>query len=387
MTRAWTQSPAMVLLQQCLGPDVTTRSRVVGVSLCVVVYALCCLAAWQASLAGIFQPWALPYLLLTLPANLLALALVRSGWSRHRADPALMIPQNALALGAITLAYVAVGPEDRGLVLVLLTLVMVFGMYTHTPKQTLLIGGGAVLLLASLMVWLVQHDPVYYPLHRELVRFELLAGCLPALIFTAHQLVSWRDKLRIQRSELAAALEIVQQLATTDTLTGLINRRHAQNKLEECLMRHQRYGEPFTLGLIDLDHFKAINDAHGHRVGDEVLVSFARAASAHVRPADTVARWGGEEFLVLFPGASVAQAHAVLHQLQGVLASAEMSAQHPPLRVAFSAGLAQHGEGAALDQTLEHADTALYEAKRGGRRQVVMALGSPSSTLARGVAS
>jgi diguanylate cyclase len=355
-----------------LGPDKATRSRVLSIGLCWLVYLACCLAAHQAEHLGIVRAWLMPVLLgVVMPINMAILALVRVGWSRHREDPALMIPQNALALAAISLSYVAIRPEDRGVVFSLLTLVIVFGMYTHTPRQTLMVGGAAMGLLVLSMLVLSNLDPVYYPGRQELLRFELLAGTVPVLIYASNQLAIWRDRLRDQRAELTQALARVQHLATRDSLTGLHNRRHMQELLDASVDRLERYGERFSVALIDLDHFKRVNDALGHRSGDDVLVSFARLAQAALRDSDVVARWGGEEFLMLFPNATGDQAMVPLRRLQEALRQEPLVPGNPGLRITFSAGLATHVASASLGQTLERADAALYEAKRLGRDQVV----------------
>lgn len=362
------------LLQWILGPDPATRSRVVGVGLCVLVYAVCCLVAWHASRFGIMRPWSVPVLVgLTMPANLLILSLVRSGWTRGHKDPALMVPQNVLALTAISFAYVAIASEDRGAVMVLLALVIVFGMYTHTPRQTLLMGTAAVVLLSLCMMVLSWMDPLGYPPHHELIRFELLIGTLPVLGYTALQLGRWRDRLRLQRADLSQALATVQHLATRDTLTGLVNRRHMQDRLDDSVRRLDRYGERFTVAIIDLDHFKRINDQHGHRVGDEVLAAFSHAAAGVLRESDLLGRWGGEEFLILFPDTAPEQAQTPLLRLREELKSRRVSVTAPQLRLTFSAGLSQHVASSTLGHTLELADEALYRAKAGGRNQVLLA--------------
>jgi diguanylate cyclase (GGDEF)-like protein len=374
---------ATPLVHWTLGPDPATRSRVVGVGLCVLVYIVCCLVAWHASNVGIMSPWAVPVLIgLSMPANLLILVLVRGGWTRGRKDPALMMPQNILALSAIAFSYVAITSQDRGAVLVLLALVIVFGMYTHTPRQTLKIGAAAVGLLSLCMLLLSHLDPIAYPPRRELIRFELLLGTLPVLTYTALQLGRWRDRLRLQRADLTQALATVQHLATRDALTGLVNRRHMQEKLDDSVGRLDRYGERFTVAIIDLDWFKRINDQYGHRVGDEVLASFAHAASGVLRESDLLGRWGGEEFLILFPDTAPEQAMTPLLRLRDELSLRVVSPTLPHVRVTFSAGVAQHSASATLGHTLERADTALYAAKRGGRNQVVLAqAGSPPSPV------
>lgn len=370
---------ATPLAHWALGMDRSMRSRVLGIGLCLVVYALCCLAAWYAARVGIMHPVAPPVLAcVTLPVCLVALVLARTGYSSRFRDPTMMMPQNVLALVSIGFAYLSVVPQDRGVVMVLLSLVIMFGMYTHTPRQSLNVGALALLGLGVCMMILSQYDPLFYPFRRELVRFELLLSVIPVLVFTAIQLNAWRRRLKRQREELSKALATVQHLATRDTLTGLYNRRHMQERLEACLGRLDRYGERFTLALIDLDHFKTINDRHGHKVGDEVLTAFAHAASAVLRESDVLGRWGGEEFLVIFPETAPEQARRPLERLQAELTRLALSASVPGLRVSFSAGLALHVAHATLNHTLERTDAALYEAKRGGRNQVVLAAPVPS---------
>lgn len=358
-----------------LGPDRITRSRTAAILLCAMMYGICCSAASVAADVGVMRPFA-PWLLAftCAPAYLVFFALVRSGATRQFKDPSLMMAQSIFALLAISFAYTAVGPHDRGVVLVLVALVVVFGMYAHTPKQSAVISIAATIMLGLSMGALSQLDPVYYPPQNELIRFELMAGAMPPLILCAYQLSAWRSRLSAQRKELKVALEQVHKLATRDALTGLCNRRHMQDKLAQCASRFDRYGERFTVVLLDLDHFKRVNDQHGHRVGDEALVAFAAAAHRVLRDTDTIARWGGEEFLIVLPNTSVHKAKIALQRLRDALAHKQVSAIHPALRVQFSAGVAVHDTPGTWNHTLERADQALYQAKQQGRNRDSIAL-------------
>jgi diguanylate cyclase (GGDEF)-like protein len=369
------------LLHWLLGADHSTRQRVVSVGVCMVVYLACCVAAYGVAGMTLVKPWLLPVLLsVAVPANVAFLVLVRRGWTYRQDDPALMVPQNILALLCISLAYVALRPQERGLVLGLLTLVIVFGMYTHTPRQALGVGGVAIVLLLGSSLLLSFYDPVYYPTRHEILRFELLAGTVPVLVYASNQLAKWRQRLQVQRDELTQALVKVQELATRDSLTGLYNRRHMQELLDASLLRLDRYGERFCVALIDLDHFKRINDQYGHRCGDEVLAEFAVVAAGVLRESDVVARWGGEEFIMLFPSANPEQALIPLRRLKDELQGRVLSSQQPDLRLTFSAGVAVHAANASLTQTLERADAALYQAKAEGRDRVVVAGTTAAST-------
>lgn len=356
------------------GPDRVTRARTAAILLCAVMYGICCSAAYYAAGLNLMRPFAPNLLLMTsMPAYLAFFALVRTGRTRHLKDPTLMLPQTMFALLAIAFAYTAVGPNDRGIVLVLIALVMVFGMYTHTPKQSVVIGLTAMLLLGLSMGILSRVDPDYYPPKIELLRFELMLGTIPSLIYSAYQISSWRNRLSDQRRDLKIALEQVQQLATRDALTGLYNRRFMQDRLEDSVKRFERYGERFTIVLIDLDHFKRVNDQYGHKVGDQALTAFASAASMVLRDTDTIARWGGEEFIFLLPNTSAHKAVVALERLRMTLANCSVSENVPNLRVKFSSGIAVHDNVAALNHTLERADRALYQAKSEGRDRDITA--------------
>lgn len=359
-----------------LGPDRHTRGHTSIILLCAVMYAICCAAAAHAATVGMMLPIGPQVLtIVTFPAHLVFYVLVRSGVTRHWRDPGLMVLQNLYALLAISFAYITLDPSERGMVLVLIALVIVFGMYTHAPRLSVMNGVLAMVLLGAAMGVLSSVDPTYYPPQLELLRFGVMLGSLPVLIFTAYLISSWRQRLSTQRRELQQALDQVQQLATRDALTGLYNRRHMQEKLAYAAQRFQRYGERFTVALIDLDHFKRINDEHGHVVGDQALMAFASAASMVLRDTDTLARWGGEEFLFLMPNTSPQKATIALDRVRDALASVTVSQVAPQLRLRFSAGLALCLGQEGTDATLERADQALYQAKSAGRHRSVVAAG------------
>lgn len=366
------------LVKLVFGPDRATRARTGVILLCALMYAICCSAAFYAAEVGMMRDFAPKLLLATsVPCYTFFYVLVRSGRSRRLRDPNLMLQQQGFSLLAIAFAYTAIGPNDRGLVLVLIALVMVFGMYTHQPRQAVFAGVLAMLLLTMCMGVLSHIDPSYYPPSLELLRFELLIGTLPPLILAAYQISAWRNRLAQQRRELRETLEKVQAMASRDALTGLCNRRHMQEKLLDSAKRHERYGERFTIVLVDLDHFKRINDVHGHRVGDEALMAFASAATLALRESDTVGRWGGEEFLFILPNTSPTKALVALDRLRAALQHCSISTRVPGLRVMFSAGVAQHDLAAPVHRTLERADQALYQAKAAGRSRSMVSPSDP----------
>lgn len=160
----------------------------------------------------------------------------------------------------------------------------------------------------------------------------------------------------------------LEHMATHDGLTGTLNRRAILDRCEEEHERSLRYGQPFALMMVDLDHFKAVNDTHGHQHGDRVLVHFAECARAALRRADRLGRYGGEEFLALLPGTTLEAAQPVAARIHAAL-----QAGHP-LDCQLSIGAtAWRGQGDSLDAMLARADAALYQAKAQGRNQTCTA--------------
>lgn len=173
-----------------------------------------------------------------------------------------------------------------------------------------------------------------------------------------------RVTLALHAADLLAEVE---RLATSDALTGLANRRLFDETLERAVARARRTGEPLAVAVLDIDHFKAVNDEHGHQVGDEVLRQLATALRQVVRAGDLVARYGGEEFVVLATQASVDDAVVLAERLRA--AARTVSAVPVTISVGV-AGLPAGGDGAAM---VADADAALYRAKATGRDRVVRA--------------
>ena len=163
----------------------------------------------------------------------------------------------------------------------------------------------------------------------------------------------------------------LEQLARTDQLTGLSNRRHLDEVLGD--LTRSRTGSRFSVIVGDIDHFKSVNDQHGHAVGDAVIRGFADILREMVRPCDTPGRWGGEEFMVICPGTGLGAAGDLAEAMRARLAREA----HPGVGIrTCSFGVAEHGEGEDLHALLARADDALYAAKRNGRDQVCVSPGA-----------
>lgn len=335
-----------------------------------VIFTMLLAYAMRAGEVPVFQGQILG---LYMPVQSLTFyVLLRSGLNLRFRDPALTLPQILSAIACVVGAYSILG-DTRGASLLLLNLVLVFGMFNLTPRETRIASLFALALQGAAMLSMTTLAPERYPVRQELIHFLMVCTALPTISVLASQLASLRARLKARKDELTAALERIQTLATRDELTGLINRRH----MNETLVLQKRFcdqgGRVFCIGLLDIDHFKRINDTHGHAVGDEVLRNFAAAVQGVLRDTDVVARWGGEEFLLMLTDCRLDQARLGLDRVHQAVNAAQMSAAHPDLRVSFSCGLTEQRYEEDLHVTIERADQALYRAKQRGRNRTTVA--------------
>jgi len=168
-------------------------------------------------------------------------------------------------------------------------------------------------------------------------------------------------------------LDLSLELAVTDALTGLHNRRYMTGQLDALVNRAVKGGSPVAALLVDIDHFKRINDSFGHAVGDEVLREFAVRLATNVRAIDLACRYGGEEFVVIMPDTNLDSAQRIAERLRLHVCTSpfRVSGVEDPLTVTISVGVACTVEADTPDALLRRSDAAVYAAKAGGRNQVV----------------
>lgn len=172
-----------------------------------------------------------------------------------------------------------------------------------------------------------------------------------------------RDELQRQNRELQVA-------SRTDPLTGLLNRRGAWEALRSEASRSNRTGRPFAIILADIDHFKKVNDVHGHDAGDAILVEIADAARKRLRAQDSISRWGGEEFLLIATETDLLGGITVAEHVRAAVADATITHGDQEIRVTISAGVSQYESNTDIDACIKHADLCLFDAKSRGRNRV-----------------
>ncbi|MFU8895206.1 MAG: GGDEF domain-containing protein [Gammaproteobacteria bacterium] len=217
-------------------------------------------------------------------------------------------------------------------------------------------------------------------------RMELSAVLLVLLVLTLGmlslmELARIRARLEILVAERTRKLRQktheLERIATFDPLTALHNRRHADSYLEERIGEFERYQRDFAVALLDLDHFKSINDDFSHDAGDQVLKAVSTILREQCRDTDLVARYGGEEFLLCFPQADMAAAHDACEKIRAALEATDWSVLAPGATVTVSAGVATMQPGFDRRELLGAADRALYQAKSAGRNRVHAAMHGP----------
>jgi diguanylate cyclase (GGDEF)-like protein len=293
-----------------------------------------------------------------------------SGINLRADDPSLTEPQVIVALGILTFLMYHLHTA-RGTLLVFYLLILLFGVFQLAPRVFARCAALAFFGFASINLWdgyqLRLPDPKLAALQVGvlavmMVWLSLFAGYVQAL---RQRMRQRRFALQAHQDTLRGMMRQLEELVATDELTGLFNRRHFL-RLAARELASLRKGEQHGLALIDLDHFKRINDQHGHASGDRVLQTFATVAQACLRDGDVLARYGGEEFVLLLPNTDSDQLTACCERLREAFAHAEPVG----LKVAsisLSAGMTLLEPGDNLDDALHRADQALYRAKRSGR--------------------
>jgi diguanylate cyclase len=293
--------------------------------------------------------------------------LIGSGYSDRFKDPGLSDVHPALSIG-LCLLGVAVFPQ-----LVFAYALILFVTFITATYRTSKLRIQVALVVVSLMVALltiglgrklqIPQDSQGEQFIAWLFFLVSLGRCVMLSVINVRN----NRLLRERGIQMAAAVAQIERMANHDELTGALNRRRLLQILADEIAHSERTGTPLSVALLDLDHFKAVNDTLGHLAGDKVLQQFASAAQGHTRNTDRFGRYGGEEFLVILSDADAQQAGIAVERLREALLALDWKAIAPALRVTFSAGIASYIPGEAAEALLNRADMGLYVAKHDGR--------------------
>ena len=322
----------------------------------LLILALC----WQlnlfpgaamAQVAGLF-----------LVINLGLLGTFVTGWNERFEDPSLTALQVCLAVTMVATIQV-LGRDVQFVAAPFYSVLFVFGMLKLSVRE---LAGVAAYVLASYGVAMLLR----YHLYADALDFRVEVISAVLVVASSVWFAVAASYISNLRARLHSSLQKIAALATRDALTGLSNRRQIDLDLDGSVKHAHRRGDPMCVALVDIDHFKSVNDRFGHIVGDEVLISVAGCLAGSLRAGDHVGRFGGEEFLLVLPGTTMAQASSLVERLRVRLeALPPLPSGERPVTASF--GLAAwRGDESAADLLLR-ADQALYRAKSAGRNRVV----------------
>ncbi|MFB9993295.1 GGDEF domain-containing protein [Deinococcus oregonensis] len=259
---------------------------------------------------------------------------------------------------------------------------VLFGGFALDFRRMLLVCGAVFASYAAVMVALVLWAPARVDLRTEGVSAFAFAVVLILIAYIGSYMAALRQTVRNRNTRLQEAnlrleqaLEELHELATRDHLTRLPNRRSALERLSKATAQEDQLaprGSVVCVGLMDIDHFKQVNDTYGHHVGDQVLCAVARALQETIRPDDFVGRYGGEEFLLIFTASRSAAAWQAAECARQAVSMLQIEGLPEGHRVTASLGLTLYKAGETLEANLERTDRALYRAKQQGRNCTVL---------------
>ncbi|MGM0787528.1 MAG: GGDEF domain-containing protein [Thermodesulfobacteriota bacterium] len=310
--------------------------------------------------------------LIVVAVHCIYLYLFNSGLNLRFEDPSLTTVQIFIAvlLTLATMYFVEPG-QARAAFMMVVAIPFLYGILGLNIKKFLKLCLIFVILYSGLILLLWKQKPQILDPSLEVIQAVAFLLIITTIAIVGGFISQLRAKVRTRNLELRQALERIEELVNIDDLTGVCNRRRLFDVLSEESSRYNRGREPFSVCIIDIDHFKHVNDTWGHAAGDEILKAIAGSICENIRVIDTFGRYGGEEFLLVMPYTPVQGASIKAERIRQQVENMDFSDTAPGLRITISAGVAEYQAQEDVDQTLLRADNALYEAKHTGRNRVV----------------
>jgi diguanylate cyclase (GGDEF)-like protein len=328
---------------------------------------------WLYHLIGLMDRGAILNLAIaTVAGNAIFYTSFRTGLNLRVPDPSLTLWM-ILCSTFVLLYAISEARGGRESLLLVYLVPFLFGLFRLSVVEMLAI---AVFFLAG-YGWILSRDWMQMDA-RTTTQLQVIEWVVPAFVMCwfavfAGYVGSLRKSVADSNAKLEQALAQLQSVVSRDDLTGLYNRRHITDLLDQERSRADRGGLPFCVFMMDLDHFKQVNDNYGHAVGDEVLKTFSDSVSQILRPTDFLARYGGEEFLLVSTQTALDGAQRLADRLRIMIAAVPFPSLPRDTQVTVSVGIAQYRPGESVQSTLLRADAALYAAKQNGRNRVEVA--------------
>ncbi|MDI9857373.1 diguanylate cyclase [Comamonas sp. 17RB] len=296
-----------------------------------------------------------------------------SGWSQTRRDPGMFLAHQLIAICG-TLGLWMAAPQVALQAMVMLLAFSADGFLARRRTSFWMTWGCTLVAVAAIVCALgpQMRMTTDTPAGQLLAVAVMVGG-----VFRCSLLVTYfrgmQYRLRGAHDQLAGALARIESLARSDELTGVANRRGVMERLQQAQHAAQRQGTPLCVALLDIDHFKQINDRYGHDGGDTVLRTFGQLLAAQVRAIDCVGRYGGEEFLLVLPDTTPSQAQVLLERVRQHIAELPWAQLvHADLQVHCTVGLSAYRSGEPTEAVISRADAAMYAGKAAGRNRIVL---------------
>jgi diguanylate cyclase (GGDEF)-like protein len=295
-----------------------------------------------------------------------------SGWSRRAADPTLFLPQQIFAI-TIALAMAALAPQIAFQPFATLFAICAFGFMAPNVQSFIISWSmGAAGALALIFLLGPRLEMPTTTLAGQILTGGVVLGLLARCIWIATFVRRLQLRLKKKNRALKDAMIRIEALANLDDLTGLPNRRAITAWLNEQIEAGARTQSPLTIALVDIDHFKRINDCYGHQAGDRTLQIFSRLAVSSLRKTDRIGRFGGEEFLIVLTGTPLEAAEEPLDRIRNQLRGHDWRSINAGVTITVTIGVAAYAPGERIEDLVRRADTALYLGKESGRDRVVL---------------
>lgn len=362
-----------MISEAALPKDSQQQLRIRRFMMSVAMYVLACVPQGVSLYNGISPAWVMQvWVVIAISTNLAFYLLFHFGINLRFRDPSMTMPQMLAAIAMVLFTQLYAG-EARGAYLVVLLIIMVFGCFKLHTRDLLVLSLLTIVAYALTLPLIERIDGEHFNLAVEMVLWCSFSAFLPFISVLGGSISELRKKLMASNAQLQEVLQQVTELATHDELTGVYNRRYLLEMLHHEKNRTDRGGAGFCVCMLDLDHFKRINDTYGHPVGDEVLKTFADTVQPLLRSTDFFARYGGEEFILFLPQTSLEMAQHCIKRIQESLAEATFAGLPSGACVTASIGVAQYYLQETVPALIERADKALYRAKQNGRNRMELA--------------
>lgn len=327
---------------------------------------LICLSYWL----GYMEAWVIGFGAFSVVACAFGFYVwIRSGLNLRMADPSLtMIQMVVSTLVIMVLIYNAI--HTRGSFLIIYLIVFLFGIFRLNTRQFMALSVFVLTTYGAVIFLLAKYHPDRISLYEDILQWVALAALLPFFGVLGGYISSLRSKLRKNHDELTNALTVIQEMAIHDELTGLFNRRQLMALLGKEQARADRSGQLFCVLMVDIDHFKKVNDSLGHLAGDKVLKETAKAVQSALRTVDFCGRYGGEEFVLIAGQTTQHGAMVCAERLRGIIESIKFPDLVEGFQVTISVGITEYRLKEEISETIDRADKALYRAKSAGRNRV-----------------